>query len=40
MKKIILFLVTFILFINVTNAEEYSEWQQQLDSSIKYKNIE
>ena len=40
MKKIILFIVTFILFVNVTNAEEYSEWQQQLDFSIKYKNIE
>ena len=40
MKKIILFISTLMLFINSVKAEEYSDWVEWLDDSIKYDDIQ
>ena len=40
MKKIMLILSTLILFINSVKAEEYSDWVEWLDNSIKYDDVE
>ena len=40
MKKVILFISTLVLFINSVNAEEYSNWVEWLDDSIKYDDVQ
>ena len=40
MKKVILFISTLVLFINSVNAEEYSNWVESLDDSIKYDDVQ
>ena len=40
MKKVILFISTLVLFLNSVKAEEYSNWVEWLDDSIKYDNVQ